>query len=56
MGRLVVAYLKDLAVTCATCSKRAAKELIDRWNGSCGRFCSDCAKVRLREALAREKK
>jgi hypothetical protein len=49
-----VAYIKDLAVQCATCEKKATKEVIDRWNGSLGKFCSACAKRKLKAKLKTE--
>jgi hypothetical protein len=51
-----MAYLKALWWKCDSCDRRATKEVIDRWNGSCGKFCSDCAKRKLREVLNYEKK
>ena len=50
-----MAYIKELKVKCVTCDKRATKEVFDRWNGSCGKYCTDCARRKLKEKLAQEK-
>jgi hypothetical protein len=49
-----VAYLKYLQVKCAACPKRASKEVFDRWNGSCGKFCARCAEAKLKQQLKAE--
>ncbi len=51
-----MAYIKDLTSDkCQLCHiKRATKEVIDRWNGSCGKFCTPCAQTKLRQVLAYE--
>ena len=47
-----MAYLRDLDLHCQygghACVKPARKELFNRQNGSCGIFCAQHAKVRLK--------
>jgi hypothetical protein len=50
-----MAYIKDLRTKCATCQKQATKEVIDRWNGSIGKFCPECARRKLKAQLALER-
>jgi hypothetical protein len=49
-----MAYIKSLEQKCESCGKKATKEVIDRWNGSCGSFCTECAKTRLKQVLRYE--
>jgi len=49
-----MAYIKELKEKCAACARRATCEVVDRWNGSCGKFCRDCAKRKLKSVLAYE--
>jgi len=51
-----MAYIKDLKEKCILCPRRATKEVIDRWNGSCGKFCTACAKVKLKQLQAYEQR
>lgn len=46
-----MAYLKDIIIDCqqSGCIKQARKEVFDRWNGSCGKYCSAHAKQKLQE-------
>jgi hypothetical protein len=49
-----MAYLRDLLTKCASCSRRATVELIDRWNGSRGSYCSACGKRALKRQTENE--
>lgn len=53
--REVMAYIKKLEEKCSCCDRKATSEVIDRWNGSCGKFCTSCAKTKLKQVLYYEK-
>lgn len=50
-----MAYMKKLKEKCRMCTRIATVEVFDRWNGSCGKFCSSCAKTKLKQLLSFEK-
>jgi len=52
-----MAYLRDIRDDCSACGmRRATFELFNRRNGSCGKFCKQCGKVRLKALLRAETK
>ncbi len=52
-----MAYLRSISQSCQhpLCEKRATFELINRWNASCGVFCSRHAKAKMQEHLRNER-
>lgn len=50
-----MAYLRDLKQSCQYCGRNATKELVNRFNSPCGRFCSSCARAELKRLLRSEK-
>jgi hypothetical protein len=44
-----MAYAKDIEDKCMTggCGKRATKEVFNKINAPCGKFCADHAKMRV---------
>jgi hypothetical protein len=51
-----MAYIRDISKDkCSRCrAKVAVKEVIDRQNGSVGKFCTTCAKMKLNELKRHE--
>ena len=49
-----MAYMRPIDDKCR-CGKRATVEVIDRWNGSRGKFCRSCGDRKLKELLGYEK-